>query len=152
HAGVRVVGVLTALAFAAGTIMLGCLALSTKAQDWLQRVLNRLPGTIGAKVEGVLEAFLTGLEAIRSPLVLAKAAAASLASWLVEATMYWVVGRAFHLSVGFDAYLLIVAAANLALSILASPGGVGPFEFTTKQILISFGVVAPGLAEAYALA
>lgn len=152
HAGVRVVGVLTALAFAGGTIALAGLALSATARVWLARFLEKLPGKLAVRLEGVIDAFLTGLVAIRSPIVLVKAAVASVASWLIEASMYWVVGQAFHLDVGIDAYLMIVAAANLALSILASPGGVGPFEFTSKQILLSFSVLQPGLAEAYALA
>jgi len=41
-------------------------------------------------------------------------------------------GHAFNLDVGLDVYLIITAAPNLALSILASPGGVGPFEVTTR--------------------
>jgi hypothetical protein len=65
--------------------------------------------------------------------------------------MYFVVGEAFHLGVGFDVYLIIAAAANLALSIFASPGGVGPFELATQRILVAFGV-SGGAASAYAIA
>jgi uncharacterized membrane protein YbhN (UPF0104 family) len=73
------------------------------------------------------------------------------ASWLLEASMYYVIGQAFDLDAGFHVYILIVAAANLALSILASPGGVGPFELATKQVLVSFSV-ADATAAACALA
>jgi hypothetical protein len=62
-----------------------------------------------------------------------------------------VVGEAFHLGVGFDAYLVVVSAANLALSVFASPGGVGPFEVTTREVLIFFGV-GGAAASAYAIA
>jgi uncharacterized protein (TIRG00374 family) len=151
HASVRIVGVLTALLFAGGTVTLAGLALSVRARALLAMIMERLPGQIGVKLADVVDAFLTGLVAIRSPLVLVKAAMASVASWLVECSMYWLVGRAFGLDVGIDAYLLILAAANLALSLLASPGGVGPFEFTAKQVLLSFNVPA-GLATAYSLA
>ena len=67
--------------------------------------------------------------------------------------MYWVVGQAFNLDVGVEVYFLIAAAANLALSIFASPGGIGPFEAATKVILLAFlnDQDAKGLAEAYAL-
>ncbi|HLF78751.1 MAG TPA: lysylphosphatidylglycerol synthase transmembrane domain-containing protein [Dehalococcoidia bacterium] len=151
HASVRIVGVITALLFAAGTAALAGLALLVTARSWLARLLQMLPGHLALKLGDVVDAFLTGLVAIRSPLVLLKAAMASVASWLVESSMYWVVGQAFDLDVGIEAYLLIVAAANLALSLLASPGGVGPFEFTAKQILLSFGVPS-GVATAYSLA
>jgi uncharacterized protein (TIRG00374 family) len=151
HASVRLVGVLTAVAFASGTLALAGLALFPRLRLWLAQALQRLPKKIAARVEGIVEAFLTGLVAIRSPGALLQATLFSLASWLIEASMYYIVGQAFDLGVGIEAYLLIVAAANLALSLLASPGGVGPFEFTTKQVLLSFNV-APGLAAAYALA
>jgi hypothetical protein len=62
-----------------------------------------------------------------------------------------VVGQAFHLDVGFDVYLIIVAAANLALSVFASPGGVGPFELATQTVLVDFGV-STASASAYAIA
>jgi glycosyltransferase 2 family protein len=151
HAGVRLLGVLTALAFAVGTIALAAFALSPRARVWLAKLLEMLPGGVAQKLEGVIEGFLTGLVSIRSPLVLVKAGIASVASWLVEATMYWVVGQAFHLDVGIETYLLIVSSANLALSLVATPGGVGPFETATVVILSQFGI-DPGLREAYALA
>ena len=51
-----------------------------------------------------------------------------------------------------DVYFLIAAAANLALSIIASPGGVGPFEVTAQAILIDIFGVSKSAASAYALA
>jgi uncharacterized membrane protein YbhN (UPF0104 family) len=111
----------------------------------------RLPEKVSGPLEVMLESFLTGLAAIRSPFVLVKAAVASFASWLIEATMYYIIGQAFDLHVGFEVYLLIVATANLALSVLASPGGVGPFEVATREVLVFFDV-ASASASAYALA
>jgi uncharacterized membrane protein YbhN (UPF0104 family) len=99
----------------------------------------------------MLDSFLEGLGSLRSPGALLRAAAASLASWLVEGSMYYVIGEAFHLDVGFHVYLIILAASNLALSIFASPGGVGPFEVATREVLVFFNV-AGAKASAYALA
>jgi len=65
--------------------------------------------------------------------------------------MYYVVGEAFHLGVGFDVYLVIAAASNLALSIFASPGGVGPFELATREVLVLHSVGSAS-ASAYAIA
>jgi uncharacterized membrane protein YbhN (UPF0104 family) len=110
-----------------------------------------LPGKLSHSVEGLLDSFLIGLQAIRRPSVLVQAAALSLASWLVEMAQYAMIGEAFHLNVGIDVYLIITAAPNLALSILASPGGVGPFEVTTREVLVYFGVGSAS-ASAYALA
>jgi uncharacterized membrane protein YbhN (UPF0104 family) len=117
------------------------------------RLIHLAPAPLAEKAEGLLDSFLTGLVAIRDPWVLVKAGIASFASWLTEATMYYVVGQAFHLGVGFHVYLVMLGAANLALSIFASPGGVGPFEVATREVLVFFNVQGgSAAASAYALA
>jgi uncharacterized membrane protein YbhN (UPF0104 family) len=65
--------------------------------------------------------------------------------------MYWVIGEAFNLNVGIHVYFLILAAANLALAILATPGGIGPFELATQRVLEAFAVGSAS-ASAYAIA
>jgi len=74
----------------------------------------------------------------------------SVVSWLLEATMYYMVGEAFGLGLGFHIYLLVTAAANLAIT-LPTPGGVGPFELGTRWALAPFAV-ASDTVRAYAIA
>ncbi|HEU0072722.1 MAG TPA: lysylphosphatidylglycerol synthase transmembrane domain-containing protein [Dehalococcoidia bacterium] len=151
-AGRQSLGIGAALLFVAGTAVLVGLAFSPlRVRNLLLRVARFLPERLSSKAEEALDAFLSGLAAIRSPGVLVIAAGVSLASWLVEASMYYVVGEAFHLGVGFDVYLIIAAAANLALSIFASPGGVGPFELATREVLVLYNVSSAS-ASAYAIA
>lgn len=151
-AGSQGIGIGAALLFVAGTSVLVGLAYSpVRVRNLLLRLANFLPANIGTKTEDVLDSFLSGLAAIRSPGVLAIAAIVSLSSWLIEATMYYVVGEAFHLGVSFEVYLMIAAAANLALSIFASPGGVGPFELATREVLVLHGVSSAS-AAAFAIA
>jgi uncharacterized protein (TIRG00374 family) len=151
-AGRQSLGVGAALLFLAGSALLLALAYSPGRIRRLVVSVARLgPERVAAKVEGLIDAFVVGLAALRSPSVMLLAAAASAGSWIVEATMYYMVGEAFHLGVGFDVYLIIVAAANLALSIFASPGGVGPFELATREVLVLYGV-GSAAASAYALA
>jgi uncharacterized protein (TIRG00374 family) len=151
-AGRQSLGIGAALIFLAGTAVLVGLAFAPqRIRSLLLRLANFLPERFASKAEGALDAFLSGLAAIRRPGVLAVAAGISLASWLAEASMYYVVGQAFHLGVGFDVYLIIAAAANLALSIFASPGGVGPFELATREVLVLYDVSSAS-ASAYAIA
>jgi uncharacterized protein (TIRG00374 family) len=151
-AGVKSLGLGAAALFVVGASVLVAMAMSpTKVRGWLSRIVRLLPEAIAGRVEGMLDSFLSGLAGVRSPSILALGAGASLASWLLEAGMYYVVGEAFHLDVGFDAYLVVVSAANLALSVFASPGGVGPFEVTTREVLIFFNV-GGAAASAYAIA
>ena len=150
--GVKSLGAGAAAIFVLGTAIVVAMAMSpTLVRGWLTIFVRRLPGTLAMRVEGILDSFLSGLASVRSPRILVLSALASLASWLLEASMYYVVGEAFHLGVGFDAYLVVVSAANLALSVFASPGGVGPFEVTTREVLIFFGV-GGAAASAYAIA
>ena len=149
--GVKGVGILTALSFFGAGLVLASLALwPSKARPLLSRFVNLAPAALAQKVEALIDSFSSGLVVIRSPRTLLIAAVASVSSWLVEGLMYYIVGHAFNLNVGFEVYLLILAGANLALSIFATPGGVGPFETTTQAILIHFGVDS-GLATAYAI-
>jgi uncharacterized protein (TIRG00374 family) len=150
-AGVRTVGIGTALVFLGASSVLLALAFSPhRARAIALRVLNLLPHGLEEKMEGMLDSFLSGVQSVRRPAVMASAAALTFASWSVETSMYVVVGVAFDLDVGLHVYYLIAAGANLALSILASPGGVGPFEATTKTILLAFMSNAEA-AAAYAI-
>ena len=149
---VKSLGLGAAGLFLAGATVLVAMALSpTLVRGWLGRLLQFLPEGPAGRMEGLLDSFLGGLAGVRSPSILALAGLASLASWVLEASMYYVVGEAFHLGVGFEAYLVVVSAANLALSVFASPGGVGPFEVTTREVLVFFGV-GGAAASAYAIA
>jgi uncharacterized protein (TIRG00374 family) len=152
-ANVRGIGVGAGLVFLAATAVLAALAFSPKkARGLAIRLINVLPHGLEERLEDLMDNFLSGLQSLRSPSMMMLAGALSVASWTVETSMYYLVGQAFHLDVGFEVYYLIAAAANLALSILASPGGVGPFEVTTQAILIDLYGVSSGSAEAFALA
>ena len=151
-ARVKSLGVITALTFFAATAVLIALAAApNRARALVLRLARLLPDRLQTPVEGLVDSFLSGLVAIRRPSAMLQAAVLSVASWGAEATMYIMIGKAFHLDVGLDVFLLITAAPNLALSILASPGGVGPFEVTTREVLVYFGT-GSAQASAYALA
>lgn len=138
-AGVKTVGIGTAVVFFGVAAVLAGLAFSPqRARHLTLYFLNLLPHGLGEKIEEMLDNFLVGVKSLRSPPLLLLAAALSLGSWTAETLMYYTVGQAFNLDVGLHVYFLIAAGANLALSILASPGGVGPFEATTKTILLAF--------------
>lgn len=135
-------------------VALGVLFLLAFSQVWRQRT-DRLitaltPERLRPKVEGLARSFFEGLRSLRSPVDLGIAWVMSTVSWALEATMYYLVGIAFDIDVGFQYYLLVTAAANLAISVLASQGGIGPFELVTKQTFIAAGV-GSSAARAYAI-
>ena len=141
-----------AILFGAGLVVLALVASSESRGLATARALLRvLPDRLRGRAEAPVYSFLDGLRSLRSPFDMLAVSATSVVSWLLEATMYYMVGLAFGLELGFDAYLLVAAAANLAISVPSSPGGVGPFEFFAKRSVILFGV-SDGLATAYAVA
>jgi uncharacterized protein (TIRG00374 family) len=142
--------VVMSVLFGGALAALFVLAFSGRARNWTDGMIMKLtPEALLPSVEGLAHSFFEGLHSLRNPGDMAVAWVMSTISWLLEATMYWMVGLAFDIHVGFENYLLITAAANLAISILASQGGIGPFELVAKQVMIAAG--AAGAAEAYAI-
>jgi uncharacterized protein (TIRG00374 family) len=152
-ASVRGIGIATGIVFISATFVLAALAFSPdKARGVALKLFTILPRGIEERMAGFLDSFMAGVQSVRSPSVMITAAVLSFSSWSVEVVMYYVVGEAFHLNQGLHVYYLIAAASNLALSILASPGGVGPFEVTTQAVLIDIYNVSQQQGSAYALA
>ncbi|MFN8534992.1 MAG: lysylphosphatidylglycerol synthase transmembrane domain-containing protein [Dehalococcoidia bacterium] len=113
-------------------------------------LVRRLPGSIGGRIEGLLDLFLAGLAGVRSPGLLGLVALTSLAAWVVESGVYLCVMFAFSIDVPAYVALLVTSTANLAITLPSSQGGIGPFEFFAAQTLIAFGVPNT-TATAYAL-
>ncbi|HEY7801091.1 MAG TPA: lysylphosphatidylglycerol synthase transmembrane domain-containing protein [Dehalococcoidia bacterium] len=151
-------GVVMAILFGIALGALFYLALADSGRRLLHRMVHRFaPAKVKPHVEGLLLSFFDGLHALRSPIDLGIAWVMSLVSWLLEATMYYVVARAFGIHLGFDVFLLMTAAANLAIAIVATQGGVGAFELVVSKTIIAFaGSAAAGAsiqkdAAAYAI-
>jgi len=137
--------------FGVALVVLVLLAFSQGLRDQADLLVHRLtPERLRPSVEGLAHSFFAGLQSLRSPVDLTLAWAMSTVSWLLEATMYYLVGQAFNVDAGFQYYLLVTAAANLAISVIASQGGIGPFELVAKQTFIAAGLTESG-ATAYAI-
>jgi uncharacterized protein (TIRG00374 family) len=148
----RTIAVSMTILFGAVLAFLAALALSEGFSRWsIHLALRFTPARLRPQVEGLAASFVVGLHSLRSPLDMLAAFLISLVSWLLEATMYFMVGLAFGLDLGFEVYLLITAGANLAISVLATQGGVGPFELVTRETAAYFGA-SSGAASAYAVA
>ena len=124
-------------------IAIAALGVMTFAQGLRARLLKfamrLLPTSIGHRVEHMAEAFFSGLESLRSPQAMGLVALSSIVAWSFEASMYWVIARAFGGSIesvmGVAETLLTTGVANLATLVPSSPGYVGPFETGIKTVL-----------------
>ena len=143
--------IIMAALFGLALAVLFVLAFSEAWRQRTDRLITALtPERFRPSIEGMAHSFFDGLRSLRSPVDMGVAWVMSTVSWVLEATMYYLVGLAFNIDVGFHYYLLVTAAANLAIAVLASQGGIGPFEFVTKQTFIAAGV-SSSAATAYAI-
>jgi hypothetical protein len=151
-------GLVMAVLFGVALAVLFYLALSDSGRRLLHGMVHRFaPARLKPKVEGLLQSFFEGLNALRSPVDLGVAWAMSLLSWTLEALMYYLVARGFGIHEGFHIFLLLTAAANLAIAIVATQGGVGAFELVVSKTIVAFAATSAdperfkALSEAYAI-
>ena len=123
----------------------------------LSRGVSLLPSWGRGSAGGLLSRFLVGLGALRSPRRVAAILLFSVPIWLSEGGLYYLTALSFGIEDTFEtaalfggAIILTTAASNLGLSVPASGGGVGPFEFFAQATLIFFGVTS-AVASAYAV-
>lgn len=150
---------LAIVAFALFTVLLiGLFALTlggSLVDRLLQLVLGPMPTPLADKVERMAESFLSGLGVFRKRRDFAMVAALSVAAWLFEASMYWVLAIGFGGEVrdvmNGAATLLTTGVANMATLIPSSPGYIGQFEYGVKLVLSGALDVPEHQALAYAL-
>jgi uncharacterized protein (TIRG00374 family) len=118
----------------------------------LERVLSRVPRLSADTARRWSASAVHGVVSLRDRRVAVPAVLLTAVSWVLLALSGWALLFAFHLRLGLAAGLLVVAAANLALLVPASPGGVGVFEAAAVSVLAGFSVDrSAGLSYAVAL-
>jgi uncharacterized protein (TIRG00374 family) len=147
-------GIVMAIVFGLALAVLAYLALSEQGRILLHKWVHRFtPHALKDSVERLLHSFFDGLHALRSPTDLGIAMVMSVLSWTLEATMYYMVARAFGIDEAFYVFLLLTAAANLVIAVIATQGGVGPFELVVSRTIVAFAAsdsIKP-VADAYAI-
>ncbi|MFN8530945.1 MAG: lysylphosphatidylglycerol synthase transmembrane domain-containing protein [Anaerolineae bacterium] len=122
--------------------------------DWLWALITTvtrvLPHNLRDKVNHLGHDIIDGLKAFRSPGDLIGAVVTSYLSWMLEASVYWIVSAAFGLNFSYGVALMVVGVVNLAGLIPASPGQFGVYEFFVRLVLVAVGV-EQATATAYAL-
>jgi len=114
--------------------------------------LKLLPSAIRPKVAGLADKFIDGLQVLRQWRDLLVVFGLSVAAWLCEAAMYWMVALAFAgLNLSWQAVIMTLAVANLFTLVPSTPGYVGPFDFAANQVLVGVFLVNKELASSYVI-
>ncbi|MBI4494569.1 MAG: flippase-like domain-containing protein [Chloroflexi bacterium] len=113
--------------------------------------LKLAPASARERINGVLRGFVSGLRSLGHSHLALRVLALSLAAWVFEASMYYLVMLGFHLDLPATAALLGTAAANLGTMIPSSPGYVGTFDLPLQGVLSGAFGIAPAQATSYTL-
>ena len=143
--------------FGLALVALVLLAKGGRLRDrMLQLALGPLPEAMGARANRMAESFISGLGIFHRWRELTLVSLTSLVAWGFEASMYYMVARAFGGSIeavmGIPETLLATGIANLATLIPSSPGYVGPYEAAvilvlsgalglSRELALSYGVL-----------
>jgi uncharacterized protein (TIRG00374 family) len=137
---------LAATALTAGLIVVGLGPLVRR----LRRLLSHFPGS--ARVEPVLarlDDFARGVDRPSRSRALLTAVLISAACWMLDATTFWLAGRAIGVSMSPAAALIVAAVTVLGTALPSAPGYIGTFELAAATTAGALGVSAvPALALA----
>lgn len=114
------------------------------------RRLLRLPSGYGDRVARVVNEALDGMAVLAMRRDLAVAVGLSVAAWLVEVVMYWMMAQAFDVHLSLAEALFVTVAVNLIVAVPITPWGIGPYEVAVTETLSLIGVDR-AVASSYAL-
>jgi uncharacterized protein (TIRG00374 family) len=119
-------------------------------KDFLVRLIKALlPQPLVAKIVGILDAFLEGMQVMRNGRQLLMVVLLSLATWVGFALSFWPILLAFDFGapVPYYAAFLVIAFDALGLTIPGAPAGIGIFQYVTVVALrIAFTLSGAKLA------
>jgi uncharacterized protein (TIRG00374 family) len=104
--------------------------------------LGHVSASVAAKASGVLEAFASGLGALRSPALMLEITWWTLLHWLLNGVAFWCGFMALGIDAPFTAALFIQGLIAIGVALPSSPGFFGPFELAGKAGLALYGVPA----------
>ena len=93
-----------------------------------------------ARLEALVDAFIPGLRFLSSWRSQATVVALSLATWLMEGCVFWIVMRGFAMEAPFHAAFFTLVIVNIAIMVPAGPGYLGTFEAAAVVALAPFRV------------
>jgi len=152
------IGDIRTLALVGSGIFLGVLAVFLVSAMFPERtlaiissiILRIVPQRFQKNALSLMERFLGGLAALRSPRGVLMVFLTSVVIWLLETGKYWFVMHAFPFQVSFFTLMLMNGIVNLATTIPSAPGYVGTFDAPGIAVLQAYGV-DKNIAAAYTL-
>jgi glycosyltransferase 2 family protein len=138
--------------FVFGLLIFGAI-LAWPERCWLliQRMTDYLPQRARPLARDLASSLLDGMITLRQPGTALVVLLCSPIAWAMEGCTFWCVGQAFGIHLHLGWFIMTMAAGNLALTVPSSQGGIGPFEYFAKQVLL-FAGIGGGVAAAFTIA
>ncbi len=112
-----------------------------KGEAFVDRwILRRLPERFGGGLKRVLRALLEGMQIIPNPRLVLAVFLVSLALWSLPIFSSYIMIRAFHFAVPFNAALIVFIFIGFGTALPNAPGMVGTFQYACVLALGLFGV------------
>jgi glycosyltransferase 2 family protein len=121
-----------------------------RAERVVWRMTRFLPTRWHTRVARAAAYFVDGLGAFTGRRRVFLIFATSVAMWLADVAMYYIVGRAYGIEIGVGGFFLLEGIGNLALAVPATAAGIGTYDYLT--LIAAKGIdVPPDKATAYVL-
>jgi hypothetical protein len=120
---------------------------TAKTLAWVRRILRPFPARWTAKVESMLQTFLTGFVALRGIRDYIWVAVLTPAIWLCYCAAFWSAFRAFGFDMPREAPVVLLVITTIGIVVPSSPGYVGTYHW-----LCQFGLGLYGIPKSPALA
>ncbi|OIP27378.1 hypothetical protein AUK22_05625 [bacterium CG2_30_54_10] len=136
-------------------------------KEWMGRVtsffLGFLPERFRERAVTAQDSFIGGLGLIRDPSRFLLVVVVSFVAWSASVFSYYLALKIFHLPLGLDAAILLIAVLSLGAMIPSSPGMIGIFEYccmlvlsdmlqVQREVAASFGLFTHFVSYVYILA
>jgi uncharacterized protein (TIRG00374 family) len=121
---------------------------AARVAEWIIKTI--VPQRFKEGAQDLVDRFLIGLVALRSPREVIMVFLTSVVIWLFETGKYWFLMQAFPFEVSFFALMLMNGIVNLATTIPSAPGYIGTFDAPGIAVLQAYGV-DKALAVGYTL-
>lgn len=126
------------------TIMLFVLSRSRgTGHNIVHRLTAHLPDATRKKIDDVKTSFFSGLEFLRSTKHLFVVSALSIISWLVQASLVYLLILTFRFSISLWGAVLVTAVVTIMMTVVLSPWNIGTFQGATVAALKPFGIAKP---------
>ena len=103
------------------------------------RLLLPVPEPGRERAARLLQQLQEGMASLRDVRHTVVALVISVAAWIAEVGVYWMMGKALGLELGLGEAIVLMVAANIIVSLPITPWDIGPFEVAVTEAFVLLG-------------